>query len=242
MFAQIEPLEFIKHRDLRLSSVSGFGFAQEVTCVKLSFSEFRQASRYYPIVFLEDSPFLPQALLSLNNSESVCIDKNGQWKFPYIPAFFRLYPFTLAKIQEKENEYALCLDPQADHFKVGMGEPLFTADGELSDFLKNNIQKNLEIYHSELESTESVFREMDEMNLFENKSFSYTFAGEEKKIEGFKGINLEKLKELSDKDLARMARQGNMGLIHEHVNSFSSFNNLIAASLPPIPGLEPAEQ
>lgn len=238
MFMKIEPLEFEKHQRLRLGTISDFNFASSISAVKLSFSEFRQASRFYPITFFDDFPGIPHALLSFKKGVNACLDQTGKWKTGYIPLFFRLYPFTLAKIEEQENNYALCLDPEAEHFKSNMGEPLFTADGSLSEFLENNILKNLKNYHKELELTETLFKAINGKGLLVDKSFNYTIAKEQKKIDGFKGIDQEKIKEMNDQDLAEMVRNGSMGLIHEHINSFSSFNNILAASLPSIPGLK----
>ena len=136
MFKKIEPLEHSKHQDLRLAKTPDFKFTKNISAVKLSFSELRHASMYFPIVFLNEAPCMPQALLSLENGKNACINAQGRWKVPYIPVFFRLYPFSLAKIQEQEDKFALCLDPEADHFKSGMGDPLFTADGEPTEFIK----------------------------------------------------------------------------------------------------------
>ena len=137
MFEKIEPLEHSKHQDLRFSKISSFAFAGTISAVKLSFSEMRHASRYYPIVFFKNAPCMPQALLSLENGKNTFVDEAGNWKVPYIPAYFRLYPFMLGKIQEQEDKFALCIDPEAEHFQSGMGEPLFTADGEPAEFMKN---------------------------------------------------------------------------------------------------------
>lgn len=240
MFMKIEPLEFEKHQNLRLGVVPGFKFADKISTVKLCFSEFRQASRFYPIIFFKDLPGVPQALLSLKKGLNDCIDQTGKWKMPYIPLFFRLYPFTLAKIEEQGNQFALCLDPEAEHFKSGMGEPLFSADGKLSEFIEKNILKNLENYQKELEATQTLFKALDDKNLLINKAFTYTLAKEQKRVDGFRGIDMEKVKELNDHDLAEMVRNGSLGLIHEHISSFASFKNLLAASAPPIPGLSPA--
>jgi hypothetical protein len=228
MFKKIEPLEHSKHQDLRLAKISDFNFTNNISAVKLSFSELRHASRFYPIVFLNEAPCMPQALLSLENGKNACIDEAGKWKLPYIPVFFRLYPFTLAKIQEQEDKFALCLDPDAEHFKPGMGDPLFTADGEPTEFIREQILNSLKIYQNELETTQALFKILDEKELIVDRTFKYTINQEEKSINGFKGVDMEKLGALDDKDLADMVRTGTMGLIHEHVNSLINFTNFLA--------------
>lgn len=228
MFEKLEPLDHSKHQDLRLSKIPGFTFAGQISAVKLSFSELRQASRYYPIVFLNNAPGVPQALLSLENGKNSFINASGNWKVPYIPVYFRLYPFTLARIQEQEDKFALCLDPDAEHFKSGMGDPLFTASGEPTEFISNTILNTLKTYQQELETTQALFNVLDKKELIVDKSFRYTINQEEKSIGGFKGVDMEKLIALDDKSIADMVKNGTMGLVHEHTNSLANFTSLPA--------------
>lgn len=229
MFKTIEPLDPSKHQDLRLSQLSSFSFASEISAVKLSFSELRHVAPFCPIVFFGDS-CIPQALLSFEPGKNNLIDKEGQWKIAYIPVFFRMYPFTLAKIDaNQEDKFALCLDPEAEHFKSGMGDPLFTANGEIAGFVQEKVLKSLEVYQNELATTERLFKILAEKELMADKAFQYTVNQEKKNIDGFKGIDMEKLVALDDKSLADMVKNGTMGLVHEHVHSLSTFSNLLTA-------------
>ena len=236
MFNKIEALEHSKHQDLRLTKIPGFNFARHISIVKLSFSELRQASRYYPIVFLKETPGVPRAVLSLKKDKNAYINKAGNWKVPYIPVHFRLYPFTLAKVQDQENKFALCLDPEAEHFKPGMGDPLFTADGEPTEFVQKNIFNSLQAYHKELETTKALFKILEEKELIVDKTFKFTINKEEKSINGFKGVDMKKLLSLDDKTIADMVRKGTMGLIHEHINSLKNFSKFLAPA-PAVPKL-----
>ncbi|MBC2704935.1 SapC family protein [Desulfobacula sp.] len=232
MFNKIEPLEHSKHQDLRLAKIPGFNFARHTSAAKLSFSELRQASRFYPIIFHKEAPGVPRAVLSLENDKNACINKAGNWKTPYIPAYFRLYPFTLAKVKGQEDKLAFCLDPEAEHFKPGMGEPLFTADGKPAEFVQKNILNSLQVYHKELETTKALFKILEEKELIVDKTFKYTINQEEKNIKGFKGVDMKKLIALDDKSLADMVRKGTMGLVHEHINSLANFSNFLAPKKP----------
>jgi hypothetical protein len=228
MFNKIEALEHSKHQDLRLTKIPGFNFARHISIVKLSFSELRQASRYYPIIFLKEMPGVPRAVLSLKKDKNAYINKGGNWKVPYIPAYFRLYPFTLAKVHDQENKFAMCLDPEAEHFKPGMGDPLFTADGEPTEFIQKKIFNSLQVYHKELETTKALFKVLEEKELIVDKTFKYTINQEEKSINGFKGVDMKKFLGLDDKSIADMVRSGTMGLIHEHINSLRNFSKFLA--------------
>jgi len=227
MNKNIEALTHSQHKDLRLSKITSFAFAKNISSVKLSFSELRQASRYYPIVFLNADPSLPQALLSLKPGENNFIDEKGNWKVPYIPAYFRLYPFMLAAIQGQEEKLALCIDPEADHFNSGMGDPLFTADGELTEAVQK-ILKSLEMYQKEITQTQALFKTLDKQGLIVDRAFKYRVNQEEKSIKGFKGVDMEKLYALDDKSLAGYVKNGTMQMVYELNHSLSNFSKFIA--------------
>lgn len=231
MFKKIEPLEHSKHQDLRLSKISDFGFAAQVSTVTLSFSELRQASRYFPIVFFKDAPCLPQAMLSLENGKNAFVDGAGNWKVPYIPIFLRLYPFIVAKIQGQEDKNVLCLDPEAAHFKSAMGDPLFTTNGEAVEFIQKNVLGSQKVYQDELKKTEILFKSLDEKGLIVDRVFKYKVVQEEKSINGFMGVDMDKLKTLDDKYLADLVRNGTMGMIHEHIGSLINFPNLLTPAV-----------
>lgn len=235
MFKKIEPLDHSTHQNLRLAQINGFKFAAPFSTVKLSFSELRHASRHYPIIFLKEAPGVPQALLSLENGKNAFVDEDGNWKASYVPAYFRLYPFTLAKIQEQDGRFALCLDPEANHFKSGMGDPLFTADGNPTEFIQNTVLKSLKAYQQELETTQTLFKALEEKELIVDKSFKYTQNQEEKSIGGFKGVDMEKLVTLDDKTLADLVKNGTLALVYEHIHSLANFSAFLNPS--PAPSL-----
>ncbi|HAR34434.1 MAG TPA: hypothetical protein DCR95_10235 [Desulfobacter sp.] len=49
MNKHIEALTHSQHKDLRLSKITSFSFAANISSVKLSLSELRKASLYYPM-------------------------------------------------------------------------------------------------------------------------------------------------------------------------------------------------
>ena len=232
MFKKIEPLDKSKHQDLRLGTISGFDFAKQISAVKLSLSEIRPASMYYPIIFLKDMPCIPHALLSLENGKNDCVTEDGKWKLPYIPAFFRMYPFTLARIQDQEGKFALCLDPEAEHFKSGMGEPMFTADGEPVDFIKEKILNSLQVYQKELETVEALFKSLEEKDLIVDKIIKYTINQKEKSINGLKSVDMKTLTALDDKNIADMVKNGAMGVVYDHINSLGNISKFISPAAP----------
>ncbi len=227
MFKKIEPLEYSKHQDLRLSKQTSFEFARNLSSIKLSLSELRQASRFYPIVFMDQAPGIPQALLAIEPGKNLFVDGKGNWKAGYVPAFLRFYPFTLAKISDKEEQFVLCLDPEADHFKSGMGDPLFNLEGKPVELIQT-VVKSLAQYQKELAAVQALFKQLDEKDIIVPKTFKVMAREQEKVINGFKGVDMKKILDLDDGALAGMVKNGTMGMVHEHVHSLSCFSKLVS--------------
>lgn len=221
MFSNVEPLDSSKHQELRFTKGQNFSFAANISSVQLAHSEIRNAAKYYPIVFPSDGGCVPRALLSLKNDHNFYIDDQGNWKVPYVPMFFRMYPFTLSKVDKDQENYVLCIDRDAEHFMSGQGEPMFTADGETNDFIKR-ILNSLQKYHQEIKTTEKLFTEVMENELIVDKQLNMEIDKQKKKVGGFKGVDIEKLVSLDDNTLADFTRKGIAGLIHEHSHSLSN--------------------
>jgi len=232
MYEKIEALDPLTHTDLRLATVRSFSFSKNVSSVKVSSSELRDAARYFPIIFSESSGCIPQALLSVEPNVNAFVDGDGNWTCPYVPTYVRLYPFTLARIQGQEEKFALCIDPDAEHFKSGMGDPLFTADGELTEFIQKKVFNVLVMYQKELEITQALFKFLDDKKLITDRTFNYSINGEDKSIDGFKGVDMEKLMNCDDNSLACMVRNGTIGMVYEHSISLANFSSLLRLMVP----------
>ncbi len=225
MFTKLEPLEKTKHQTLRFSKSLDYSFAGKTTAVQLSFSELQQACQYYPIVFPRDGASLPMALFGIGKRENTYVTPQGQWKVPYIPFTIRMYPFTLAKIQPQEDQFALCLDPDAPHFASGMGDPMFTADGEPNDFIQG-ILKTLTAYQQEIATTQALFTALAENELIVDRKIEFNVNGKARSIDGFKGVDMEKLVTMDDAFLAELVRKGTLSLIYSHLQSLPKFRLL----------------
>ena len=225
MFSKLEPLEKVKHQALRFSKSQDFSFSNNTSAVHLSFSELPQACQYYPIVFPKDGVCLPMALLGIAEGENRYVTAQGQWKVPYIPFSIRMYPFTLAKTENQEETFALCIDPQAPHFASGMGDPMFTADGEPNEFTQG-ILKTFTEYQKELSGTQAFFSVLAEKELIVDRKIEFNVNGKQRGIDGFKGVDMEKLVTMDDAFLADMVRKGTLSLVYNHLQSLSKFGLL----------------
>jgi hypothetical protein len=108
-----------------------------------------------------------------------------------------------------------------------MGDPLFTADGELTEAVQK-ILKSLEMYQKEITQTQALFKTLDKQGLIVDRAFKYRVNQEEKSIKGFKGVDMEKLYTLDDKSLAGYVKNGTMQMVYELNHSLSNFSKFIA--------------
>ncbi|MBA3011216.1 MAG: SapC family protein [Proteobacteria bacterium] len=228
MFKKLEPLENSKHQELRLSKNQNFGFAYRTNAVQLSFSEISQASQYYPIVFPADGSCIPTAIMGITENKNAYVDPKGQWKVPYVPFSVRMYPFVLVPIDGQEDKLALCIDSDAEHFAGGMGDPMFTADGEPNEFVQG-VLNSLQAYHKELATTQALFTGLAEKELIVDRIIELSINNEPKRIDGFKGINMEKLMTMDDAFIAGLVKNGSLPLVYSHLQSFSKFSFLYSA-------------
>ena len=166
MFKKVVPVTKENHSHLFVKGTDNFLFAKDFHIAPIALKEFFRATAYYPIIFLEEpssKEFRPVALLGLQEGENLYIDDQGKWLVPYVPAAIRRYPFTLAPTQDP-NQFLICVDEESELVGTEEGNPLFTADGELSETMEH-VRKYLTELHQMEQFTHQVCKELKDMNL-----------------------------------------------------------------------------
>jgi hypothetical protein len=59
--------------------------------------------------------------------------------------------------------------------------------------------------------------------LIADRKFDFQINGQQRSIDGFKGVNMEKLLTLDDKTIADFVKNGTMPMIYIHLQSLSKF-------------------
>jgi hypothetical protein len=232
-----EPLSTETHAKMGVKNMDGpFGFAKEGHAVPLTVGEFGMAALTGPIIFVGDEK-MPIAVMGLNAGENMFLRDNGTFEpAVYIPAYIRRYPFVFAN-DDNAKQMVLCIDRAAE-FIVDKNPdlPFFEANGEASQYTKNCIEfcNNFEI---ERQRTASFVQVLNELDLFETKSSSFTpmnadgSAGEPQKIADFFGVSEAKLNALPPAKLAEIRDNGALGQIYAHLISLAGWDRLIAKAL-----------
>jgi len=147
-------LNRITHAKLRYQPLTNLEFTRKSTSVPLMAAEFPMACRHYPIVCVQapDGTVGAVAVLSLAEGVNSFLDEQGQWTAPYVPAFIRRYPFVLAEIPGKPDDFDVAFDEGSGCFHPKKGEPLFDEQGAPTEFLRAQVVF-LQNFHAEHQRT-----------------------------------------------------------------------------------------
>lgn len=225
MFKKLEGLDFASHGKLKFAPTGNYGFAAGQHLAPLSFSETAVVSKYYPIVFPEKEPFIPQALLALKQGENVYVDKEGKWTVPYIPAFIRRYPMTLA-VMDDSKKYAVMIDREAPHFNETEGIDLFDAEGQVSPEIRKNIEF-LDLMNREMTVTAALCKQLGEQGVLIPKKLELRKDDEKKfTVGGFQTVDTQKFAAVNPEVLAGWVKNGLMSVIYAHLFSLANIDKI----------------
>lgn len=220
------------HRNLRVRrDQSALGATSHLNAFLCTVSEFADASKEYPILFLRAGKdpegrdlVAPVTVFGLSKGENL-VYRHGRWTMRYIPAMLRAYPFAMAPTPEKQ--YLVCFDETSNVLSQTEGEPLFNDKGEPSAYL-NEIREFLERIEVEVERTRMAGRRLMELGLLQEKRFDATLPdGSPLAVDGFMAVDEERMKNLTDAEIIEMQRSGLLALLHFHMGSMNNISRLL---------------
>ncbi len=222
------PLNRERHQNLKLQpNPDHFSFAANTNSVLLADSEFPQALRDYPIVFIgeEGGPFTAAALVGFSDKENLMVDASGRWEAgTYVPAFIRRYPFILASADNDDN-MTVCIDETSKGLGTEKGDALFAADGAETETLKN-IVGFLQLFHAEMKRTTEFAARLGRLGLLTSKVINVQGNGTTQTLGGFWLVDQEKLGALDDAQMLALARSGDLAWIYAHLLSLANVPRL----------------
>ncbi|QSA95792.1 SapC family protein [Methylococcus sp. EFPC2] len=219
-----------RHKDLRLKVVENhYAFARNTNALPITSTEFAEASRDYPIVFVggADGSFNVAALVGLRDNENLLVDENGHWESgTYIPAFARRYPFVLATTDHDE-QLTVCVDEVYPGLSHEEGQALFDEHGAESDYLKQLLQF-LQLFHAEAQRTSVFANRLKELGLLEPKVIHVERNGKKQTIQGLWTVDAQRLRGIDDARVTELFRSGYLSWIEAHLISLGSLPRLVA--------------
>jgi hypothetical protein len=232
MFNKLEPLDKVKHADLKIKPVEGFNFASKLSHTLLGGSEVAEAAQSFPIVFPEktdkDQPLLPIALLSFEKNKNQFVSADGKWTADYVPNHIKRYPFIFAALPEKKNQFAVMLDIGAPQVNKTEGLPFFNEEKEPEKIIIQ-AREFLEKFQVDINRTQRLISLLEEKDVLVSKQFTITRGEAKNAVRGFRVVDVKKLEKLDDTTLAAWVRNGLMGIIYAHLASFTNLRKLAAA-------------
>jgi hypothetical protein len=135
-------LDAQRHRNTRFKTLTNWGFTSKLNSVFLAATEFSDASREFPIVFIKGGQdangkavYAPIAVLGMSADDNLVLDANQGWRSRYVPAVLRSYPFATARLDDER--FAVVVDGECGGLNETEGERLFDDAGQPTEFTQN---------------------------------------------------------------------------------------------------------
>lgn len=223
------PLQIDRHGNAGLSRRIDFTFAKPTNSVPVNVQEFGLVAKSYPIVFTGDNISAPVAILGLENSQNVYVDKHGDWEISnYIPAYVRRYPFAFTDGDDKQ--LILCVDEESARYKANASgdDDKFFDGAEQTEFTKSALEYCSE-YQRDQDFTLAFAKALNEKGLLIDRQISADLKGRDQPVVlgGFKVIDEEKINNLDDKTVLEWYQNGFLALITFHLLSMSNWQNVL---------------
>ncbi|MBU2710574.1 SapC family protein [Zooshikella harenae] len=226
-YKHIVPLSMEDHAECKILENANYKFAADTSAVYLTSTEFSQASKVFPIVFVEqDDQIQPAAVLGLEKHHNVFVTDRGSWTAKYIPAYIRRYPFILAEVQQPEQDWIVCIDDQSAVLNKEQGVDLFHS-GSVSEYTKSKINF-LKTFQQASEDTNTFCKHIKALNLLEPMNAQIKMnKGDDLSVTGFMVISKAQLQKLTEKQLKELITNDYMMLLYEHLSSLTNFSVLV---------------
>ena len=236
MNKEIIPVSKKKHKNYFFHSVydysSDFSSYKKLFSCPIFYDEIKHVASCYPIAFVknENGFFYTASIFSLLRDNNLYINKKNQWTGSYIPAYFRIQPFFLAKSENiKDNILCFLSDsPSIKSTSTPKYFPFMDEKGENSKEL-NKIIKILLAIDRNKEKTINALKDLDNLGLI--KEFKLIIKTDDtkakQKIKGLYIIDSEKLKSLSADNLYKLNSNGGLEIAYSQLVSLTTLDSIV---------------
>ncbi|BCO20128.1 SapC family protein [Alteromonas sp. McT4-15] len=222
------PLDKEKHKDLKIAVTSSFSFAKGTHLAAASIREFAQLASTMPLVFIEDTKAKRHhvvTMLGLEQGQNLFLTGDN-WKGPHVPMNILRYPFD---VRPDGDKLGVFIDENTE-LASDEGQPLFTAEGEASEFLANRQKFLSDLANSEM-LTQRFVDKVVELDLLDPIQIRLTYQdGKQRNVTGMMSINEKKLLELPDDQVLELHKAGFLGALYAVMMSIGQLNRLVELS------------
>lgn len=205
-----------------LRGIDRMGFcARSHLCPALA-AEFVAAAGEFPIVFLRDGGRpTPVFLFGLEPGENLFVSPDHAWTGRHLPRYLDRYPFMLIELDGGTRALGLAAEAGSE----SDGEALFEAGGEPSA-LTTRALAVCESYARDAVLSDAFVDRIVALDLLRDISIEVTKGETRKGWSDLAIVDEARLATLGDEDLLRLARSGDLALIHAHLLSIRTFERL----------------
>jgi hypothetical protein len=217
-----------KHKDLRLKIDNNYHIFSNTNALPIAGVEFIEASREHAIAFIDyqNEGIIPVYILGLRDNENLLLNPDNSWKYRYVPAFVRRYPYIMVEPNE-DGKSIICIDADYEGIDDPKGDSIFTQE-------KNEVKpapplesamEMLQDFNAQLTRTREFTKRLEEYDLLLEIAPQINLVdGRNLSIGGIYTIDEKKLLELKDEKALTLYRSGEMAWIY---NQLASLSNLI---------------
>ena len=227
----IVPISIQNHHDWSYVGLSNYNHTFKDSIVPILIAEIGKIAVTNPIVFLEKDKSLGlYSLQSILPEMNLMIDRKGSWINSYIPARYRSLPFVLANNSDdkSKNEKILCFIDDLKCVAKSFDRKstrIFDDNNQLSADMQRVFEFLKSIEQNEF-ITQKALQSIQKMDILEDWQLSIKLSDGEKKMNGLKKINVEKLKGLTQENLYELNQTGGLDISFASIFSLNNIENL----------------
>lgn len=229
-------LDRVQHRRASLTPVQHARHAAQAAAAPLLATEFADASREYPIVFVKgvDSQWMALAVTGLKEGENLFVNADGDWTGQYVPASVRRYPLLLSEIGNGQR--AVCVDRACAGFDDGLAsadaapgaQRLFNDEGEPTTAMQQ-FMNMLNDFQAKAEATTAFVKRLEAAGCLVEANLQVNLPdGRSAGLSGVWMVKEAAFQALSDADAVAWFRSGDMALVFMHLVSLRNLGSLLA--------------
>jgi len=225
------PLSFERHGKLKLSEPENYQRFASENLVPVVFQEFYKLATEFPLVFVrhkQSSELIPVAMMGFKKGTNVYC-QGAHWGPSYLPASFTVAPFLVTRLdlEKEEIDADVSVDEDSPLLNEVIGEALYDANGEQTEFLKKRIEHVVTVTKQTLQAR-AMTRRLVDKNLLRSRPMSIQYSQDSPKYEldGIYTIDEEALEALGGEEYLKLRQRGLLPLIYAHLSSLHQISRL----------------
>lgn len=229
MFNNPVPVSPEQHSAIKIRQQGTIEHLVDRQFAPVFFGEFSKVSAHYPIFFVyeeQSKQYRPIAVFGLLEKQNLFLHQ-GRWDASYVPASLRSYPFSIARAENTDDQWMVCIHPESELVSNTEGQAIFDANKQPTEFYQNLTNFLQDLLAHEMVSVE-ITTLVQQLDLFKEEALKFTdSAGKQGALNGFHVIDQEKLAALSDSDFLKLRQHNALDAIYHHLSSLDRVSDLV---------------